>query len=601
VGGIQSALFKSVVEPAFLSLFLGAVAAGVVPAGETSCDLVPLYEHGNVVGQVCADKNAGGATVLDLGDEWAPAIFSETPEHPQPYRRTFVALANERLGEGRQWDAARRDRYFELYGIFPSLAVVRARLLDDPRHRCHAAVDGQALRALGKTLAPWTVTSETARHTAAGALAAAQQHLRCEGLLGTEAGATFDGATQEALRLYQRRHMVPSAGVLDLETRDTLLADSRELDFRTLLRVLRERVVDASGLIEDGSALNAWQPVLGRFIDSSEYRRVLRSASLARGAGDLVSRATETAAQALGWTSPEAVSRALATAPLARVAVRLPPMPAYHAQSMRLRAEIDRGDVWTSYPFDAEGRPRPSPVKNRPTFTLVVETDAGEIPLVRWPTTIGAWKAEKLDDDAEGLRYKASPVGRWYWRDVVAAPAWFPPPTTPDRELLRRGPDGRWMPDRDGVGPGYRSAYGLVALFHHRALATSGGGIEYADIDIRTHGSANYRSILRGSSHGCHRLFNHLALRLGTFVLVSSEHTRHGLIEDRYGRVLHANGRTFKLRVESRGYRYELVSPIPVDVLPGRSVRSKPIPVVPAPGAPAPPQPQAHPPTTPQT
>ena len=340
-------------------------------------------------------------------------------------------------------------------------------------------------------------------------------------MLEKEAVGTFDGATQEALRVYQRRHMLPSAGVLDLETRDTLLADSRELDFRTLLRALRERVVDASGLVEDGSALNAWEPILGRFIDSSEYRRVLRSTPLERGAGDLISRATEAAARALGWTSPEAASRALATMPLGRVAVRLPPVPAYHAKPVRLRAEIDRGDVWTSYPFDAEGRPRPSPVKNRPTFTLFVETDAGEIPLVRWPTTIGAWKAEKLDDDGEALRYKASPVGRWYWRDLVAAPAWFPPPTTPDRELMRRGPDGRWVPDEAGVGPGYRSAYGLVALFHHRAIATSGGGIEYADIEIRTHGSANYRSILRGSSHGCHRLFNHLAIRLGNFVLAS--------------------------------------------------------------------------------
>ena len=189
-----------------------------------------------VAGQVCADKNDGAATLVDLGDGWAPAIFSETLDHPQPYRRTFVALANERIGKGRPWDAARHDRYFELYGIVPSFSVVRARLLDDPRHRCHASIDGQALRALSRTLASWSVASEAGRRTAAGALAASQQHLRCEGLLEKEAVGIFDGATQEALRVYQRRHMLPSAGVLDLETRDTLLADSRELDFRTLLR-----------------------------------------------------------------------------------------------------------------------------------------------------------------------------------------------------------------------------------------------------------------------------------------------------------------------------------------------------------------------------
>lgn len=582
-----------------ISLIL--LLTGVVPASKADCALVPLYEQGRVVGQVCADNNDGAVTILDLGDEWAPAIFAETPDHPQSYRRTVVALANERIGEGGQWVTARRDRYFELYGIFPSLSVVRARLLDEPRHRCHALVEGGALRALTRTLAPWTVTSAAARRVTTGALTAAQQHLRCEGFLGKEASGTFDAATQEALQLYQRRHMLPSAGTLDLETRDALLADSRELDFRTLLRVLRERVVDATGLFEDGSAVNAWEPILGRFVESSEYRRVLRSTPLERGVGDLVSPATEAAARALGWTSPEAASRALDALSTARVAVRLPPAPTYHAKPVRLRAEIDRGDVWTSYPLDADGRPRPSPVKNRPTFTLFVETQAGEIPLVRWPTTIGAWKQEKVDGESETLRYKPSPVGRWYWRDLVSAPAWFPPPTTPDRELMRRGPDGRWAPDEDGVGPGYRSAYGLVALFHHRAITTSGGGTEYADIQIRTHGSASYRSILRGSSHGCHRLFNHLAIRLGTFVLASTEHTRQGLIDERYGRVLRWKGRTFKLRAESRGYRYELVSPIPVDVLPGRNVRSKTIPLVPAPATPATPQPQAQAPTTPQT
>ena len=376
--------------------------------------------------------------------------------------------------------------------------------------------------------------------------------------------------------------MLPSAGVIDAETREALLTGSRELDFRTLLRALRERVVDATGLIEDGSALNAWQPILGRFIESAEYRRVLRPEPLARGAPDLVAAATEAAAIALGWTSPEAAARALASGVPARVVVALPAPPAYHGQRMRLRAEIDRGDVWVSYPLDAEGQPRRSPVKTRPTFTLYAITDAGDIPLVRWPTTIGAWKQEKLADETMALRYKGSPVGRRYWRDLITAPAWFPPPTTPDRELVRRRADGAWAADQEAVGPGYRSAYGLVALFHHREIAVSGGGTEYADVAIRTHGSGNYRSILRGSSHGCHRLFNHLAIRLGSFILAHGEHTRHGLTNERYGRVVQWQGRALRLRAESRGYRYELLPPIPVDVLPGRTVRSKPAPVTPA-------------------
>jgi len=136
------------------------------------------------------------------------------------------------------------------------------------------------------------------------------------------------------------------------------------------------------------------------------------------------------------------------------------------------------------------------------------------------------------------------------------------------------------------VGPGYRSAYGLVALFHDRAVATSGGGVEYVDAEIRTHGSGNYRSILRSSSHGCHRLFNHLALRLGSFIVAHAEHERHGLIDERYSRLIEWKGRTLRLRAESRGYRYGLSTPIPIDVLPGRTLRSKAAPAPPDRAAP---------------
>ena len=589
--------------------FLFALAGAVAP-GTTACSKVPVYEAGSVVAQTCAEAPERGLTLIDLSDAWTPGIFSGSPEGPQEYRATFVALANERFGQGRAWETARRDRYFELFGIFPSISVVRARLLDEERHACHAAVDSSPLHQLGRTLAPWTATKESDRANVSRALAVAQQHLACEGLMGAAArDGVFDGATEAQLRTYQRRHMLPSPGTLDSETREALLTDSRELDFRTLLRVLRERVADGAGLIEDGSAAHSWEPVLGRFIDSSEYRRAMRAQPLENGAPDLVDRATEAVAVALGWTSPESAARALAAAPVPdRIAARLPPVPAYHAGSFLLRAEIDRGDVWTSYPLDADGRARPSPVKNRPTFVLYALTSDGEVPLVRWATTIGSWKAEKVDGESEVLRYKASPVGRRYWVDLVAAPAWFPPPTTPDRELVRRRGDGSWGPDDDAIGPGYRSAYGLVALLHQQAVVAADGTTSFVDIEIRTHGSGNYRSILRGSSHGCHRLFNHLALRLGSFILAHADHARRGIIDQQYSRTIEWKGRVIKLRARSRGYRFELLPPIPVDVLPGRRVRSKagPTPVLPLPTEQAPPDaaPRSAPPgpsTVPQT
>jgi hypothetical protein len=557
-------------------LLFALFAAGAAPThviGE--CRPVQVMDNGRPAGTTCLDRPSPGMTVLDLGDAWTPRIFSDAPDRPQAYRATFIALANEHL-EGAT-ASARRDRYYELYGIAPSFSVLRARLLDPARHACHAAVDNEPLRAINRTLTPWDVSPPDAATPARrAALSVVQRHLGCDGLLPNPPHlGQFDGPTADALALYQRRHMLPSHAVVDRETRETFLTDSRELDFRSLLRALRERVVDATGLLEDGSAMNAWERVLGRFIDSSEYRHDLGAEPARRGAPDLVARATEAAARALGWTTPDEAARVLPAWSAQTVAVRLPAPPAYHAAQMQLRAEIDRGDVWTSYPLDAAGNVRASPAKRRPTFTLYATGPDGEIALVRWPTTIGSWKAEKVDDESEALHYKPSPVGRFYWRDLVAAPAWFPPPTTPDRELARRS-GGRWVPDQDAVGPGYRSAYGLVAILHDRASVTSAGTTLFSDIEIRTHGSGNYRSILRGSSHGCHRLFNHLAIRLGSFLLAHTENVRHGAIEERYARTLHWKGQTLKLRAETRGYRYELAPPIPVDVLPGRTVHSRP-------------------------
>lgn len=191
--------------------------------------------------------------------------------------------------------------------------------------------------------------------------------------------------------------------------------------------------------------------------------------------------------------------------------------------------------------------------------------------LVRWPTTMGGWKREKLPGGRETWRYKASPSGRFQWRELLAAPTWFPPPTTPDQELLRLAQGGGWSVDTDAIGPGYRSAYGLVALLQHRRSTASDGSERLIDTKIRTHGSGNYRSVLRGSSHGCHRLLNHLAVRLGGFLLRHVASVRHGQAEERYSRVLHREGQSFVLSARGRGYRFELLQPVTVDV---RSVPS---------------------------
>ncbi len=136
---------------------------------------------------------------------------------------------------------------------------------------------------------------------------------------------------------------------------------------------------------------------------------------------------------------------------------------------------------------------------------------------------------------------------------------------------MRRDALRGWRINRDSFGPGFASAYGLVMLIHHVEVPArpAGGASRYVDRGIRTHGSASYPSILRGSSHGCHRLFNHLAVRLGGFLLAHRDHARRGPEFVRYERRFRTRGHAFVLRIASRGARTELTPPVAVRVLEG--------------------------------
>ena len=108
---------------------------------------------------------------------------------------------------------------------------------------------------------------------------AMQAHLRCEDLLpGKATPGRMDRRTAEGLKVYQRLQMLADNANIDPDTRAVLLGDSREHDFRALLRVLRERVVDATGLLEDGSALGVQGEVQGRVLDSRRVPAAGRAA-----------------------------------------------------------------------------------------------------------------------------------------------------------------------------------------------------------------------------------------------------------------------------------------------------------------------------------
>lgn len=640
-----------------------AAAAPAAPVAEAASPSVaiPVVEGGRFVGQTTPENaRRDGLTVVDLSDDWLPYIFSEEPGKPQPLRPYLIDLANGRLSHtGGEYARAREDRFFEAFGIFPTLNSLRRRLADNKRHTCHERVKDGVLEELsqrnvipseeaekipnpdpktvaekpliltGKTISPRPLTAQEHR-----AVIALQAHLRCEDLLSGKATAgRMDRRTSAGLQMYQRLQMLADNGNIDFETRAALLGDSREQDFRAILRTLRGRIVDATGLIEDGSAAGEQGQVQGRVIDPTEFRplapaqpvpqKASGGAAAAPAAGpstaaaappnpppsasaparpdpasadskivpaaDLISPATQAASAALGWTSPQAVLASTLVAPPpasskkkkvahkgplplpTAVAIKLPPLPSYYSANMELRAEIDRGEVLLARPqLDKEGHKKwKPPVADRPTITLFAHVGDHDVALSRWPTTIGGWKMFQKSDGTMALKYKESITGDALWTEVLATPTWHPAPGMPTSHLVIKVGD-TFVPKSQIIGPGYRAAYGLVAMVHKQIIGTTPQGEpDLMDLRIRTHGTPAYRSVKRGESNGCHRLHNYEALRLAAFLVRHHANTRDGLVPEDYERHLQYKGQDIALQSDSKGYRFKMTPPVPVKVLNG--------------------------------
>jgi len=581
----------------------------LLPPAACADDAVLVIEEGSEGALVCPDAVPKNATIVDLRDAWAPRIFAAAPDGTTPeFRSVYLAAALEQDVDGKP--LPRGQAYSELYGVLPSFAIVRKRFTETDRYACRAKIDsapmskitrpfGQELaglvkfnlrnrellgatlervrvqrkltdfsplasdKELGSAYARWKTADDLYQ-----GIVTAGHHLVCEGLLNEkDVDGQFSWNLGAALDQFQRRNFLIPNGRLDPETRTALAADPRELDFRFALRVLRERVVDATGLIEDGTAGNGTQTILGRTLDPEPMRGVrghLRP--VANAAPDLISPATEAAAKQLGWADFDGVGEFFKRHPEgARVALVLPPAPAYHAAHMELSAEIDRGDVW----YDDKPMARVS--WRRPSVTVFVQDGTTKRALIRWPTTIGGWSDVRVGRSLV-KRWKESDVGPRVWRDLYAAPTWLPPSATPDQELVKYNTYGKWELKKSIMGPGPLSAFGMMLLPHTQIVKQANGKTTSFENGIGTHGSAVVTSILNGTSHGCHRLYNHLAVRLGSFLLHHRNHVVKGQQPEHYRRTVKFKG-TYQAKIDTRGFLYELTPPINVEVLPG-NIRS---------------------------
>jgi hypothetical protein len=508
------------------------------------------------------ELEAAGWSVLDVGSEWVPAMFRSTPDLPHLYERTFIELSNGRFDDRPEGRRAAQERYLEPHGIPPSLALLRQRFFALSERRCSQNL------ALGPLQAFSGVSAEegAAPNLPEELVKALQTRLTCEGHLRVAASGVFDEDTQKALEEFERRNRIYARASLRGETLEALRREPLELERRALVRVLTERAVLDLGLIEDDSAFGALST---------------RARAPDDVAPNLVRLVQERITSAFGLQTLAGLERfygrleAVLDTPHYALAIESITLPAYHARDMELSVEIDRGDLYYEFPLDEAGKPLSFAIERGPTLTLFAREGAFLRPLVQYPTTIGGWRVRRSNGDAY-WQYKESPAGQRVWKRIDAAPVWLPPPSTPSESLVatfRRTSDGSEFRELNVnlVGPSFASAYGLVAAHQQRITPGEASVPELTHDDgMRTHGSADYTSIGRTVSSGCHRLHNHLAMRLLHFVLAHRSHQRLGHLPTRFRLQVSTQGFDEVLEIKRTGYQFLLESPMEVRVLPGR-------------------------------
>lgn len=591
------------------------------------------FESGKEPYKIALDEaEAKGFRLFDLSDNWVPYIFSEqTPGledfKKNRYAKLYRGLANDKLDADGDKLPAHANNYLELFGIPPTLTVLRKewkaaestlqQCLDEAgynkevfanftgkveykhkrgAHRLRQVkrAEKSLLKAMRKARIAKNDFEKAAAHPKTQAvynkwkgledsinvIKNAQIRLSCERLFPTRRGkgnskaGVFDGEVAMALAEFERKHNQRGWGHFSRKNIELLAKSAPEAVYERLLRVIKERAISGAGVVEDGSAA-AWKPKF-QWTDAAGQKQPLRDVAteqfeaLKNALGMLDFESAKSTLDKLATLNEDGFAQLL-------VAVKTPDLPEYYSESMDFSAVIHRGDVWYEFPYNDEGELRNFPRRRFPYLTVFTTYRDQRIPLVRWRTTIGSWFREEHDGKLY-LMYKNSDIGPRVWKDIIAAPVWVPPRVTPTKALVktkfRRGKRYRVV-NYERTGPSYTSAYGLVAAYHIRQVKDEAGNIlREIDNQIRTHGSVDYMSIMRRYSHGCHRLYNMSAVQLFSFILQHRHATRHGQLPLGYKREFEYEEEEFTMELPTRGYRYELNEPIPINVLEGR-IRGK--------------------------
>ena len=242
-----------------------------------------------------------GYFLLDLGESWTPYLFTERDSEneeriPHAYRETYLALARGEFPDDHHGARAERDKYLELYGIMPTLGLLRRRFREVRDLECRqeldlaplAAFDGfeayrnntvarrrasqfrhlerqvnglverqgvsseaeldedrlddreqrDAARVPRPAPARWKPSAPPRRASSARATSRARARTST---------APWTGSTHEALAEFERRHRVYGWGFIGGETLERLREPPLELERRAVVRVLTERAMHSLG------------------------------------------------------------------------------------------------------------------------------------------------------------------------------------------------------------------------------------------------------------------------------------------------------------------------------------------------------------------
>ncbi len=563
-----------------------------------------------------ATARAHGYTVVDFRNDWTPYIFEPvTGPDGLPlenrYRRIFIGLANDETDGDGVALPAHEDNFLEVFGIPPSMGVIRERVVTDATRKCHEKIDYpliakldaityrsnkrerrhqakvRALSAkLDKAMKQAKAKDLEALKVADPSLAADVDYVEAARLEVAVMGeidkrldcdrhndkryrhkkGQLDHGLRLALRRFQRKHKLYENTNLRHETMRVMAQPPLRTNYDGFVRVLTERLIAATSILEDGTATVDGKPVTYTGKDGQPH--ALRN---------LVQEFTDAALASLDLATPEKALAFFQRHPAEdfgwlRVGVKVPPLPEYYAPHMELDVVVDRGDVWYDPPWDEEGKRVHQSRARMPKLYLYVTHNGERFPLVRWPTTIGGWREEQAINGYEYYKYKGSDVGSRVIRKIISGPTWVPPGTTPLRSLAKRkyvNGKAQGVVNYEEMGPGYLSAYGLVAGYF---VIPGKDGRPDQDRGIRAHGSSDFMSIRSAQrfSHGCHRLVNHAAVRLYGFLLHHRTMVVDGDQELNANRQFFYKDQVYAVRIPSRGFQYRLEPPLPVEVLGGR-------------------------------